>query len=326
MKRAALRMATARNHSATHLLQKALRNVLGSHVEQAGSLVNPEHLRFDFSHFQPMTKEELLAVEKEVNREILAALPIETKVMTMDEAKKTGAMALFGEKYGEEVRVVFMGDYSIEFCGGTHLTNTAQVGSFKIVSENGVAAGVRRIEALTGEGAMAYYENNEHVIEEAAEVLKTRKDNLAEAAKSLQAQVRELQKELQSLKTQMANSAADDMMKQAEKVGDVSILSVYEPEADVNALRQLGDSLKDKLGECVIALAGGKDKLIFVVMATDGAVKAGAHAGNIVREAAKTAGGGGGGRPNMAQAGGKDVSKVSEALAKAVETAKSQLA
>ena len=322
----ALRMATARNHSATHLLQKALRNVLGSHVEQAGSLVNPEHLRFDFSHFQPMTKEELLAVEKEVNREILAALPIETKVMTMDEAKKTGAMALFGEKYGEEVRVVFMGDYSIEFCGGTHLTNTAQVGSFKIVSENGVAAGVRRIEALTGEGAMAYYENNEHVIEEAAEVLKTRKDNLAEAAKSLQAQVRELQKELQSLKTQMANSAADDMMKQAEKVGDVSILSVYEPEADVNALRQLGDSLKDKLGECVIALAGGKDKLIFVVMATDGAVKAGAHAGNIVREAAKTAGGGGGGRPNMAQAGGKDVSKVSEALAKAVETAKSQLA
>ena len=173
---------------------------------------------------------------------------------------------------------------------------------------------------------MAYYENNEHVIEEAAEVLKTRKDNLAEAAKSLQAQVRELQKELQSLKTQMANSAADDMMKQAEKVGDVSILSVYEPEADVNALRQLGDSLKDKLGECVIALAGGKDKLIFVVMATDGAVKAGAHAGNIVREAAKTAGGGGGGRPNMAQAGGKDVSKVSEALAKAVETAKSQLA
>lgn len=319
------RMATARNHSATHLLQKALRNVLGSHVEQAGSYVNANRLRFDFTHFQAMTPEELGRVEREVNRQILAGLGIKTDVMTMEEARKSGAMALFGEKYGSSVRVVSMGDYSKELCGGTHLKNTAQAGSFKIISENGVAAGVRRIEALTGEGALEYYEKQEQELSQVAAALKTKKERLVEAAESLTEQVKELQRELASLQSKMASGAADEILQSAEKAGDIAVLAAYKPELDANALRQLGDSLKDKLGECVIILAGGQDKLQFVAMATEGAVKAGAHAGNIVKEAAKTAGGGGGGRPNMAQAGGKDASKVEEAVEAAKQVALQQL-
>ncbi|MBQ7049785.1 MAG: alanine--tRNA ligase [Firmicutes bacterium] len=319
------RMATARNHSATHLLQKALRNVLGSHVEQAGSYVSADRLRFDFTHFQAMTPEELGRVEREVNRQVLAGMNIKTDVMTMEEARKSGAMALFGEKYGESVRVVSMGDYSKELCGGTHLKNTAQVGSFKIVSENGVAAGVRRIEALTGTGALEYYEKQEQELNQVAAVLKSKKDRLVESAESLMEQMKELQRELASLQSKLASGAADDILKAAEKVGEISVLTAYKPEMDANALRQLGDSLKDKLGECVILLAGGSDKLNFVAMATDGAVKAGAHAGNIIKEAAKTAGGGGGGRPNMAQAGGKDASKAEAALEAGKAVALSQL-
>ena len=319
------RMSTSRNHSATHLLQKALRNTLGTHVEQAGSYVDSQRLRFDFSHFQAMTKEEIAKVEAEVNKMVLEGMPIVTREMSMEDAKKTGAMALFGEKYGDVVRVVTMGDYSTELCGGTHLTNTALVGSFKILSENGVAAGVRRIEALTGLGALEYYNKQEKQIEEAAEALKSKKDSVAEAAKNYAQQVKDLQKEIQTLNAKLASSAADDIMKNAEQVGDFKVLTVYEKDMDMDALKNLGDSLKDKLGDCVIALACGTEKVNLVVMATDAAVKAGAHAGNIIREAAKICGGGGGGRPNMAQAGGKDASKVGEALAKAVEVVKSQL-
>ena len=319
------RMATARNHSATHLLQKALRNVLGSHVEQAGSYVSADRLRFDFTHFQAMTPEELGRVEREVNRQVLAGMNIKTDVMSMDEARKSGAMALFGEKYGESVRVVSMGDYSKELCGGTHLKNTAQVGSFKIVSENGVAAGVRRIEALTGTGALEYYEKQEQELNQVAAVLRSKKDRLVESAESLMEQMKELQRELASLQSKLASGAADDILKAAEQVGEISILTAYKPEMDANALRQLGDSLKDKLGECVILLAGGTDKLNFVAMATDGAVKAGAHAGNIIKEAAKTAGGGGGGRPNMAQAGGKEPDKARAALEAGKAVALNQL-
>ena len=319
------RLATARNHSATHLLQKALRNVLGSHVEQAGSYVDPYRLRFDFSHFQAMTAEELAKVEKEVNEQILNALPIRTDVMSMDEARKTGAMALFGEKYGESVRVVSMGNYSVELCGGTHLMNTAQAGSFKILSENGVAAGVRRIEALTGANALAYYQQTEQLIGKVEESLKARRDNVADAARNLQAQLKQTQKELESLKDQMAAGAADELLKGAEEVSGVKVLTVYNASLDNDGLKKLGDSLKDKLGECILVLAGGTEKVSIVAMATDGAVKAGAHAGNIVREAARICGGGGGGRPNMAQAGGKDASKVPEALNTARELAKKQL-
>lgn len=319
------RMATARNHSATHLLQKALRNVLGSHVEQAGSYVTADRLRFDFTHFQAMTPQELGRVEREVNRQILAGLAVKTDVMTMEEARKSGAMALFGEKYGSSVRVVSMGDYSKELCGGTHLKNTAQAGSFKIISENGVAAGVRRIEALTGEGALAYYEKQEEELQQAASALKTSKERLVEAAAGLTEQVKELQRQLAALQSKMATGTAEELLQKAEKIGDIALLAAYQPELDANALRQLGDSLKDKLGECVIILGSGKDKLQFVVMATEAAVKAGAHAGNIVKEAAKTAGGGGGGRPNMAQAGGKDAGKAEEAIQAAKEMARMQL-
>ncbi len=319
------RMATARNHSATHLLQKALRNVLGYHVEQAGSYVTAERLRFDFTHFQAMTPQELGRVEREVNRQILAGLAVKTDIMTMEEARKSGAMALFGEKYGSSVRVVSMGDYSKELCGGTHLANTAQAGSFKIISENGVAAGVRRIEALTGDAALEYYEKQEEELQQVASVLKTNRDRLVETAVSLTEQVKELQRELAALQSKMATGTAEELLQKAEKIGEIAVLAAYQPELDANALRQLGDSLKDKLGECVIILGGGKEKLQFVAMATEAAVKAGAHAGNIVKEAAKTAGGGGGGRPNMAQAGGKDVTKAEEAVQAAKETARMQL-
>jgi len=319
---ASSRLATARNHTATHLLQKALRNVLGTHVEQAGSLVDPEHLRFDFTHFEPMTKKELKQVESEVNEEVMAALPVTTRVMSLDDARKTGAMALFGEKYGSKVRVVSMGDYSIELCGGTHLTNTAQIGSFKILSEQGSAAGVRRITAVTGTGALAYYQKMEDELDQTASILKAKKEEVAKAALSQQEKIRQLQKEIDSLKDQMASSAASDVLSKAVDVKGVKVLASYEPDLDVASLKVLGDNLKEKLGDSVVILACGKDKLVFVVMATDGAVKRGAHAGNIVREAAKCAGGNGGGRPNMAQAGGKDASKVQDALSKALETAK----
>ena len=319
------RMACARNHSATHLLQKALRNVLGSHVEQAGSDVTADRLRFDFTHFQAMSAEELKQVEDEVNREILAALPICTEITTMDEARKKGAMALFGEKYGDQVRMVMMGDYSIELCGGTHLSNTAQAGCFKILSEGGVAAGVRRIEALTGEKALEYFRKQDEELDQIAHLFKVSKEKAVMQAQNLMEEFRSLQKELESLKAKMTANAADDILKDVQKVADISILSAYRPELDNNALRQMGDTLKDKLGDSIIILAGGKEKLSFVVMATENAVKKGAHAGNIVKVAAQITGGNGGGRPNMAQAGGKDSSKIEEALKKATETAIEQL-
>ena len=320
------RMNTSRNHTATHLLQKALRNVLGSHVEQAGSSVNADRLRFDFTHFQAMTAEELKKVEKEVNRRILDALTVKTQVMTMEEARNSGAMALFGEKYGAEVRVVSMGDYSKELCGGTHLQNTSQAGCFKILSENGVAAGVRRIEALTGEKALEYFQKQEADLHQIAAMVKANKDRVVDSVEALQQQVKDLQKELDALKSQLTASAADDILKNVETIGDIKTLCVYQADMDMDALRKLGDTLKDKLGECVLVLAGGTEKLQFVAMATKNAVAAGAHAGNIVREAAKTTGGGGGGKPAMAQAGGKDVSKVMDALEAAKNVIRTQLA
>ncbi len=313
------RMATARNHSATHLLQKALQNVLGGHVAQKGSSVNADRLRFDFTHFQAMTPEEIEKVEREVNNKILEGLDVVTEVMDQQEARKSGAMALFGEKYGEKVRVVSMGDYSKEFCGGTHLKNTSQVGSFKIISESGVAAGVRRIEALTGAKALEYYHEQEKELNQIASIVKSAKGRVVESVESLQQQYKALQKEMESLKAQMTASAADDILKGVKEVNGIKVLTVYQAELGMDELKSLGDTLKDKLGECVLVLAGGSDKVQFVAMATQGAIGKGAHAGNIVREAAKVCGGGGGGKPAMAQAGAKDASKVEEAL-KAAET------
>ena len=304
-----------KNHSATHLLQKALKTVLGSHVEQKGSLVTPDRLRFDFAHFQAMTAEEIAKVEAMVNAEIQAALPVVTDIMSVEDAKKTGAMALFGEKYGEKVRVVSMGDFSKELCGGTHVSNTSVITTFKIVSESGIAAGVRRIEALTGDGVFAYYKEIEKRQAEIAAMLKTSPAEIEEKIAHLQAEVKALHSENESLKAKMAQDAVGDVMNQVQEVKGVKLLAVSLTDVDMNGLRDLGDQLKEKLGEGVVVLAsvaGGKVSLL--AMVTDQAQKAGAHAGNLIKGMAAIVGGGGGGRPNMAQAGGKNPAKVPEAL------------
>ena len=312
------RMASSRNHSATHLLHKALRTVLGTHVEQAGSYVSADRLRFDFTHFTGMTPEELKKVERLVNEAIFASYPIDTEEMGIDAAREKGAMALFGEKYGDVVRVVDMGGYSIELCGGAHLKNTAQVGSFKIVSENGVAAGVRRIEALTGEGALQHYQAQEDEVRTLSQMVKTTPDKLVARVEQLLAEQKELAKELEKLKAKLAGGAADEILNQKAEISGVAVLAAEVKDMDTNAMRTLGDQLKNKLGSGVIVLAGAKDgKVNLMAMATDDVVKKGVHAGNIIKAAAAVCGGGGGGRPNMAQAGGKDASKIGEALEKA---------
>ena len=304
-----------KTHSATHLLQKALKTVLGSHVEQKGSLVTPDRLRFDFAHFQAMTAEEIAKVEAMVNAEIQAALPVVTDIMSVEDAKKTGAMALFGEKYGEKVRVVSMGDFSKELCGGTHVSNTSVITTFKIVSESGIAAGVRRIEALTGEGVFAYYKEIEKRQAEIAAMLKTSPAEIEEKIAHLQAEVKALHSENESLKAKMAQDAVGDVMDQVQEVKGVKLLAVSLTDVDMNGLRDLGDQLKEKLGEGVVVLASVADgKVSLLAMVTDQAQKAGAHAGNLIKGMAAIVGGGGGGRPNMAQAGGKNPAKVPEAL------------
>ncbi|QUI23539.1 alanine--tRNA ligase [Vallitalea pronyensis] len=320
------RQSTVKNHSATHLLQKALRNVLGNHVEQAGSQVTDEKLRFDFTHFQGMTEEELKQVEDEVNAKIMEGIAIKTQEMTIDEAKKMGAMALFGEKYGSKVRVVNMGDYSVELCGGTHLSNTSEAGTFKILSETGVAAGVRRIEALTSNHAIAYYKELECLIKELAKVLKAEPAMLVKRAEQLLADNKHAKQENDQLKAKLSKGAADDLFDQVSDIAGIKFLGAKINDVDMNGLRNLGDSLKQKLGEGVILLItanGGKVNLM--TMATDAAIKAGAHAGNLIREVAAVVGGGGGGRPNMAQAGGKNPDKINDALEKAKEVLMAQL-
>lgn len=320
------RALSARNHSATHLLQKALRTVLGTHVEQAGSSVNEDRLRFDFSHFSAMTAEELQKVEEIVNEQIVAGLPVKVENMPIEEARKTGAQALFGEKYGDVVRVVNMGDYSIEFCGGTHVKNTNEIMAFKILSESGVAAGVRRIEALTSKGLIRYYDNLEKKLNEAAKVLKATPDNLAEKIAHLTAENKVLHSEVESLKSKLAQDAMGDVMDQVQEIKGVKLLAAEVDGVDMNGLRDLGDQLKEKLGEGVVVLASGNDgKVSLMVTATDAAMKQGAHAGNLVKAIAGLVGGGGGGRPNMAQAGGKNPAGIQEALKKAAEALEGQL-
>ena len=323
---AALRAKICKNHSATHLLQKALREVLGTHVEQAGSYQDGERTRFDFSHFAAMTPEELEKVEKIVNDKIAEAIPVRTDVMTVDEAKKTGAMALFGEKYGETVRVVSMGDFSKEFCGGTHVKNTSEIAAFKIISENGVAAGVRRIEALTGDNVFAYYRNLEKELLEAAKAAKATPATLTEKIEHMQAEIKALTSENESLKSKAAKEALGDVMDQIVEVKGVKVLASAVDGVDMNGLRDLGDQLKEKLGEGVVVLASAKDgKVSLLAMATQGAMDKGAHAGNLIKAAAAIVGGGGGGRPNMAQAGGKNPDKIPEAIAKVAELVEGQL-
>lgn len=321
-----LRMASSRNHSATHLLHKALRTVLGTHVEQAGSYVSAERLRFDFTHFAAMTADEIKEVERLVNDAIFASYDVHTDEMSIDEARNRGAMALFGEKYGEVVRVVDMGGYSIELCGGAHLKNTAQVGSFKILSENGVAAGVRRIEAVTGKEALKHYQAQEDEIKEICRLVKSTPDKLLARLEQLLAEQKETAKELEKLKAKMAGGAADEMLNSKVEIGGVAVLAAEVKDMDGNALRTMSDQLKQKLGSGVVVLASGKDgKVNLMAMATDDVVKKGVHAGNIIKAAAAVCGGGGGGRPNMAQAGGKDASKIADALEKAKAVVAEQL-
>ena len=309
------RNLTANNHSATHLMQQALREVLGSHVEQKGSLVDKDKLRFDFTHFSPMTEEEIAKVEEIVNREIAAGLDVVTNEMSIEDAKKTGAMALFGEKYGEVVRVVQMGTFSSELCGGTHVSNTRNISAFKIISESGVAAGVRRIEALTGKALFEYYNTMESELQEAAKLLKAVPLEVSAKVVSLQDEVKQLQKENDKLKAKLAKEAAGDLLSEAKEVDGIHILTKQLTDVDMNGMRDLGDEAKQKLGEAFIVFASQVgEKVNLIAMATDGAMKKGAHAGNLIKEVASIVGGGGGGRPNMAQAGGKNPEKADEAV------------
>ncbi|MDO4337900.1 MAG: alanine--tRNA ligase [Eubacteriales bacterium] len=320
------RKNTAKNHSATHLLQKALKTVLGSHVEQKGSLVTPDRLRFDFAHFQAMTQDEISQVEKIVQEQIEAGLEVRTDIMDIEEAKKSGAMALFGEKYDQKVRVVSMGDFSKELCGGTHVSNTASINQFKILSESGIAAGVRRIEALTGNAVLEYYKKEEETLLDAARALKAAPSEVLTKIAHLQAELKAAQSENESLKSKLAQGALGDVMNKVVEVKGVKLLAAKVEGVDMNGLRDLGDQLKEKLGEGVVVLAavnGGKVSLLSMV--TDAAQKAGAHAGNLIKATAAIVGGGGGGRPNMAQAGGKNPEKAQEAIDAVADILEGQL-
>ena len=321
-----LRNSTAKNHSATHLLQKALKVVLGEHVEQAGSYVDADRLRFDFTHFQAMTKEEIENVEVMVNEQIANGLDVITKEMSLEEAKKTGAMALFGEKYGDTVRVVSMGDYSVELCGGTHVSNTSTISYFKIISEAGISAGVRRIEALTGTALMKYYAEIENTLNEAAKIAKSEPNGLGKKIQSLHDEIKALSSENEKLKAKMANNSVGDVLNSVEEVKGVKLLATKVSDVDMNGLRNLGDNLKEKMGGGVVVIVSTTaDKANVIVMADDDAISKGAHAGNMIKEIAKCVGGGGGGRPNMAQAGGKNPAGADEAVAKAKEILEHQL-
>ena len=323
---AAGRAGTSKNHSATHLLQKALKTVLGSHVEQKGSLVTPDRLRFDFAHFQPMTAEEIAEVEKLVNEKIQEALPVTTQVMDIEEAKKSGAMALFDEKYSEKVRVVSMGDFSKELCGGTHVANTSAITAFKLVSESGIAAGVRRIEALTGDGVFKYYKEQEEELAKAAKLLKTAPQSVCEKIEHLYSEIKSLQAENDALKSKAAKDALGDVMNQVQEIKGVKLLAAKLEGVDMNGLRDLGDQLKEKLGEGVVVLASVNDgKVNLMATATDEAQKKGAHAGNLIKAIAALVGGGGGGRPGMAQAGGKNPAGVDDAIKEAAKVVESQI-
>lgn len=313
------REATRRNHTAAHLLQAALRKHLGSHVEQAGQLVNSEEMRFDFTHFSALSGDELKAIEREVNEVILKGIPVETREMPIEEAKKLGAMALFGEKYGDVVRVVSAGDFSVELCGGTHADNTAKLGLFKIVSESSVAAGIRRITAVTGFGVLKHIENDERIMQSAAAAMKL--GNVAELDKraaTLSAEVKAKDRELTELRSEISALKAGSLMDSARQVGGVRLITAEVEVSNPGELRSMCDTARDNGADIVAVFAGvNKEKgtLNFACACGADAIKLGAHAGNIVRETAKIAGGSGGGKPDSAMAGAKDASKADEALA-----------
>jgi len=321
------RVATMRHHTATHLLHAALQEVLGEHALQAGSLVAPDRLRFDFTHLEPLTPEQLATIERIVNEKIMAALPVTWEEMPLEQARRLGAKALFGEKYGEIVRVVRIGDYSLELCGGTHMNNSGEIGPFKIVSEGSVAAGVRRIEALAGEPAWRYIAERDELVRAVARRLQVAPAQVEEKLESVLLQLRQTERERDELRRQLAALQAERLLAQAERVDGVAILTAAVDGVDGDELLAMGDTLRDRLGEGVVVLgtaSGGK--ALFVAMVTPGLVKLGVHAGHIVREAATVAEGGGGGQPHMARAGGKNPAKLADALARAKAVAREHVA
>ena len=316
----------ARNHTATHLLHAALKQVLGSHVNQAGSYVGPDRLRFDFSHFSPLTEEELAQVEDIVNEKILDAVDVEISQQDLEKAKEMGAMALFGEKYGKIVRVVNVPGYSMELCGGVHVSNTSHIGLFKILSESSVGAGVRRIEAVTGRGALAYTRELEDLIGEASAAVKGRPNNLVTRINALQEDLRAEKHRADEMEKKLVAAQAASVTADAKEVKGVPFLAQEVKVQDVDALRKMGDTLRDKTGGVVVLAAPmSADKVNILVMASKEAVQKGIHAGKIAKGVAQAMGGNGGGRPDMAQAGGKDASKVQAGLAKALELVEGQL-
>ena len=320
------RAAIARNHSATHLMQKALKNVLGDHVQQAGSYVDESRLRFDFSHYEALTKEQIDEVEKIVNNEIYNADEVICREMPIKEAKKLGAMALFGEKYGEIVRVVKMGDFSVEFCGGTHVANTSNIGVFKIISETSAAAGVRRIEAITGLGVISAFNDQESVIEKAASMLKSNPSDIISKIAALQSEVKELAKEIEKMKSKLAGGELDNIKKDAVDIKGTKLLRGTFKGADVNTVRKINDTLREEYNNVVCVMAtefGGK--VMLITAADKEAVKCGAHCGMLVKEIASKIGGSGGGKPESAQAGGSEAGGINEALDAAKEVLEKQI-
>ena len=320
------RIATCMNHSATHLLQKALQTVLGDDVKQQGSYQDSERTRFDFSYGSALRADEIKKVEDIVNEKIAQNMKVETQIMSIDEARKTGAMALFGEKYGDTVRVVKMGEFSMELCGGTHVKCTGDIRNFKIISEGGVAAGVRRIEAITGSNVIKYFNSIEETLNEAAKIAKSTPANLTEKIQHMLSEIKSLNSELESLKAKAAKESVGDVLSQVKEVGGVKLLAIKVDNVDMNGLRDLGDQLKEKISEGVIVIASAQgDKVNLIAMATDSAMSKGAHAGNLIKGIASLVGGGGGGRPNMAQAGGKNPAGIDACLSEAEKVLASQL-
>ena len=316
----------ARQHSATHLLQQALRDVLGDHVMQAGSYVDENYLRFDFNHFQAVTPEELEKIEAIVNEKVDEYLPIKMEEMPIDEAKKLGAMAIFGEKYGDIVRVVSMGDYSVEFCGGTHIDNTGKVGGFKIISEGGIASGVRRIEAITGSNVISYLAGKESMISNIAHTLKSSESDLTRKAAQVMSDIKDLENTIKSFKSDEITGALDDIIASAKKVGEVDLITREFKNTDTDQLRSICDAVKEKKDNAVMVFAAVNDgKVTFITAVTEDLVGKGYNAGKIIKEAARAAGGGGGGKANMAQAGAKDPSKIGEAFAAAEQFIANQM-
>jgi alanyl-tRNA synthetase len=311
----AKRHATANNHSATHLMHAALKQVLGAHVQQKGSLVEPGRLRFDFAHFEPITPAQLQEIERLVNDEIRANHAVETRVMTIDDAMKSGATALFGEKYGDTVRVVGMGDFSTELCGGTHVQRTGDIGLFKIVSEGGVAAGVRRIEAVTGAGALVYVCELEEKLDAVAELVRGSRDDTARKVEQLQARLKQLEKEIDQLRGKLARGESTDLAGQAKVVKGIKVVAARLDGVDAKGLREAVDGLKDKLAPAAIVLAAVADNKVTLIAGVTKDATAKVPAGELVNHVATQVGGKGGGRPDMAQAGGNDPTRLEAALA-----------